>query len=159
LNKEVDQQKLWIDPFANKNKYAKITNDLNEQYNTTYHLDALEFLKIFGDNSIDGVLYDPPYSIRQINECYEGTGREHVINDGYFTQVKNEIARILKPSGKVICCGWNSNGIGKTRGFEKSKLLIVAHGGKHNDTIVTVEVRINQTLDLAYDFIDEKAIV
>lgn len=31
------------------------------------------------------------------------------------------------------------NGIGKTRGFEIVEILLVAHGGNHNDTIVTVE--------------------
>ena len=36
---------LVIDPFANKNKLANITNDLDEQYDTDYHMDALDFLK------------------------------------------------------------------------------------------------------------------
>ena len=65
---------VWIDPFANKNRLAKITNDLNPVYDTNYHLDALDFLKMFEDNSIDGVLYDPPYSPRQIKECYDNVG-------------------------------------------------------------------------------------
>lgn len=34
---------LWIDPFANRNKFASITNDLNHDYDTDYHLDALDF--------------------------------------------------------------------------------------------------------------------
>lgn len=36
-----------IDPFANNNKLATITNDLDEQYNTDYHMDALDFFKNF----------------------------------------------------------------------------------------------------------------
>ena len=51
-----------IDPFANKCKLAKVTNDLNPEYDTDYHLDAVDFLKQFEDNSIDFVFYDPPYS-------------------------------------------------------------------------------------------------
>lgn len=62
---------LIIDPFANKNKLASITNDLDEQYNTDFHMDALDFLKTFTDNSVDCVLYDPPYSPRQVSECYK----------------------------------------------------------------------------------------
>jgi len=65
---------LWIDPFANKNKYAAITNDLNPTYDTDYHLDALDFLKLFDDHSVDGVLYDPPFSPRQVSECYNDVG-------------------------------------------------------------------------------------
>ena len=74
LANEVDNSKLWIDPFANKNKIATITNDLNPEYDTTHHMDALEFLKMFDDNSVDGVLYDPPYSPRQVSECYKHVG-------------------------------------------------------------------------------------
>lgn len=34
---------IWIDPFANENKLATITNDLNPEYETDYNLDALAF--------------------------------------------------------------------------------------------------------------------
>ena len=63
-----------IDPFANDSKVAELTNDLSTEFNTDYHMDALDFLKIFKDNSLDGVLYDPPYSNRQVSECYKGVG-------------------------------------------------------------------------------------
>ena len=52
---------------------------------------------------------------------------------------KNEIARITKKGGVVITCAWNSGGIGAGLGFEQQEILLVAHGGWHNDTIVTVE--------------------
>jgi hypothetical protein len=39
----------------------------------------------------------------------------------------------------AISFGWSSNGIGKTLNFEQLEILIVAHGGIHNDTICTVE--------------------
>ena len=42
---------------------------------------------------------------------------------------------------KPIRCGWNSGGIRKKYGFEIVEILMVAHGGWHNDTIVTVEVK------------------
>ena len=74
LTEEVDLSKLWIDPFANKSKVASITNDLNQEFDTNYHMDAFDFLKLFDDVSIDGVLYDPPYSPRQVSECYRGVG-------------------------------------------------------------------------------------
>ena len=64
-----------IDPFANSNKLATVTNDLDTQYDTDYHMDALEFLKMFEDKSVDTVLYDPPYSPRQVSECYKNLGQ------------------------------------------------------------------------------------
>lgn len=117
LIEELEDQKLIIDPFANNNKeFATITNDLNPNFNTDYHLPALEFLKKFEDNSVDCVLYDPPYSVTQVKECYEGIGLEVTAEEtrsSFYTKHKAEIARVVKKGGKVISFGWNSGGIGK----------------------------------------------
>lgn len=134
-----------IDPFANKNKIATITNDLDEQYDTNYHMDATDFLKMFKDNSVDMILYDPPYSPRQVSECYKKLGKTvnmKTTQASYWSNQKKEIGRILKPNGIVITCGWNSGGIGKKYGMEIQEILLVPHGGWHNDTIVTVEKKI-----------------
>ena len=136
---------IWIDPFANESRIATITNDLNPEYDTDYHMDALEFLKMFEDNSVSGILYDPPYSPRQVSECYKGVGKEVSFKDtqaSFWSNQKKEIARILKPGGKVLTFGWNSGGIGKKYGFRMDEILLVAHGGWHNDTICTVETKV-----------------
>lgn len=136
---------LWIDPFANSNKIASVTNDLNPEFDTNYHLDALDFLRIFKDQEVDGVLYDPPYSVRQVSECYKQFGikiTQETTRSDFWTKLKLEIARIVKPNGKVISFGWNSGGIGKTNGFEIKRILLVPHGGIHNDTICTVEIKV-----------------
>ena len=137
---------FWIDPFANNSTFANVTNDLNPDYNTDYHLDAVEFLKIFGNESVDGVLYDPPFSYRQVSEVYKGFGynvTSETTNASFYAKHKREIARILKVGGKVITCGWNSVGVGKSYGFNMTRVLLVPHGGHHNDTIVTVEQKID----------------
>lgn len=130
-----------IDPFANKCKLATVTNDLNPEMQTDYHLDAVEFLKSFKNNSIDFCFYDPPYSLTQVKECYNNIGKELTTGETnhFRTNHINEISRIVCPRGIVMCFGWNSSGIGKKRGFELIEILLVAHGGSHNDTICTVE--------------------
>lgn len=137
--------RVIVDPFANSSKYGTITNDLNPEFNTTFNLDALEFLKQLKSELADFTLYDPPYSITQASQLYKSFGKEKlevsVSNMGYWGECKNQIARISKPGGIVISCGWNSNGIGKNRGFETLEILLVAHGGSKNDTIVTVEMK------------------
>ena len=138
---------LWIDPFANTNKLASVTNDLNPDYDTDYHLDALDFMKMFESDSVDGVLYDPPYSPRQVSECYNNVGYNvtwDTTKASFWGNHKREISRIVKVGGKVITFGWNSGGIGYKYGFEIERILLVPHGGWHNDTICTVEVKTHE---------------
>ena len=149
IYKYLKEDMLSIDPFSNTSKIAKITNDLNPDYDTDYHLDALDFLKMFDKNSVDFVLYDPPYSLRQVSECYKNVGIEvttETTQSSWRSKHIDEIKRILKPNGIVMCFGWNSNGVGKVRGFEIIEILLVAHGGSHNDTIVTVERKFTNEL-------------
>jgi hypothetical protein len=149
LEQEIGKDDLWIDPFANKSRVAKITNDLNPEYDTDYHLDALEFLKMFQDNSVAGVLFDPPYSFEQAARKYNHiTGT--ALNAHYKGLMADEISRIVKPGGKCITFGWDSNGLGKSRGFAKTKILLINHGACHYDTIVLIENKINSTIEVAH---------
>ena len=144
LLKEEMTEGIWVDPFAGEHSPANITNDLNPERPTMYHMDAIDFLRTFGDESVDGVLYDPPYSQRQVKECYDGIqgGLKWDGRMTFWSESKKEVARIVKPGGKVICFGWNSMGIGMKRGFEMTRILIVPHGGSRNDTICTVESKL-----------------
>ena len=132
-----------LDPFAREAKYGTVTNDLNPEYSTDFHMDALEFLKRQETECADLVLYDPPYSITQAAQLYKSYGKDklevNVANMAYWARCKDEIARVLKRGGVVLCCGWNTNGLGKGRGFEMERIVIVPHGGSKNDTLVTVE--------------------
>jgi hypothetical protein len=139
---------LWADPFAGYNSPAQETNDLNPKTPAKYHMEAIEFLKSLESEKFDGVLFDPPYSPRQVKECYEGIGlncTSDKTRQSFYSEAKNEMQRIIKPGGKAICFGWNSMGLGKGRGFEMERILLVAHGGSNNDTIVTVERKLWST--------------
>ena len=143
---EVAKGGVIVDPFANNCKYGTITNDLNPEFATDYNMDALEFLMQIASESVDLVLYDPPYSITQAAQLYKSYGKKkldiNVANMKYWKCIKDEIARILKRHGRVISCGWNTNGLGKGRGFEMTSILIVSHGGSKNDTLVTLEYKL-----------------
>jgi hypothetical protein len=133
-----------VDPFARNSTRATITNDLNPATLAQHHLHAEEFVKL--EISADAVLFDPPYSPRQVQECYNQIGREVTMKDtqnGLMNRlVKDGLDRMLKPEGISICCGWNSMGFGLKRGYDLLEILMVPHGGAHNDTIVTVERKI-----------------
>lgn len=139
---------VWVDPFVGKSPFAhrcQMTNDLNPDVAATHHMDSLEFLKQIETYSVDGVLFDPPYSPRQITESYAAVGIKAHMQDtqtSFYGLRKNEIGRITKVGALAICCGWNSTGIGKKNGFELEEVLILCHGSAHNDTIITVERKV-----------------
>ena len=73
-----------IDPFANESSISQylindnyISNDLDTDYKTDYNLEAQDFLQLFDSNSIDMILYDPPYSGRQVAECYKKNAQDY----------------------------------------------------------------------------------
>lgn len=135
-----EDKRLILNPFSNTSTYG-ITNDIDETIDADYHMDAIDFLKSYSDNSVDMVLYDPPFSPRQVSECYTKCNKTvdmKTTQASYWGNQKKEIGRIVKKDGIVICCGWNTGGIGVNNGFEIVEILLVPHGGWHNDTIVTV---------------------
>lgn len=146
LSRYINNNTKICDPFAGFNSPATVTNDLNTNAPTTHHMDALDFLKLQENNYFDVVLYDPPYSFRQVKECYSSMGIDKFdptqTRGDYWAKVKNECARICKVGGLVLCFGWNSGGLGLNRGCELVEILLVPHGGGKNDTICTVEIRI-----------------
>ena len=131
----------WLDPFAGKYSPASVTNDADAGSTSLYHLDGLDFLRSRPDASSDGALFDPPYSVEQALRKYVPVQRGTAGRAEYWARCKDEIARIVRSGGKAICFGWDSTGIGKSRGFELQSVLLVCHGACHNDTIVTVEVK------------------
>lgn len=144
IEEEIEGCEVIIDPFARNAKIATVTNDLNPECDSDYHLDALDFLNNFEDASVDGVLFDPPYSLRQLKECYDGVGcslSQHQTQH-FFSDLKDEISRVCRVGATVISFGWSSLGMGESRGFEKIRILMVPHGGIHHDTLCVSEVKI-----------------
>ena len=128
-----------IDPFSGDSLRGTLRNDLRDGVEATAWLASLHC-------QADAVLFDPPYSPRQISEAYKrvglAVGIRETQNARLYKDAKDGLDRLLKPGGIAICCGWNSAGFGKTRGYEMLEILLVAHGGAHNDTIVTVERKV-----------------
>ena len=139
----------WLDPFSrnspqNIRKFC-VTNDLSPDFEADYHMESLDFLRMFQNAQFNGILFDPPYSPRQISECYKGIGRQVHQKDtqsSFYGDRKKAAAKCVKVGGYAISFGWNSGGMGKSNGFEIVEILLVAHGGAHNDTICTVEKKI-----------------
>lgn len=143
LRRHLADRTVIVDPFARNSRIGTIRNDLNPNTAAENHDDAVTFLRSQPSGFADAVLFDPPYSPRQIAEVYQSIGRQTTTADTQnarlYADVRRELDRVLVPGGVAISCGWNSGGFGKRHGYERIETLIVCHGGAHNDTIVVVE--------------------
>lgn len=145
LDRYTGDGKGWVDPFAGKHSPVEITNDI-EDMGAMFTMDALEFLGLRDTNSALGALFDPPYSTEQCLRRYTPKQGGTAGRAEYWARCKDEIARITKPGAIVISFCWDSTGMGQGRGFEIIEILLVCHGACHNDTIVTVERKIQGRL-------------
>ncbi len=120
----------------------EISNDLSQDFPTTFHIDALDC--VIGLRAIGWktqiVVLDPPYSYRKSMEHYRG----HL--NSRFKQILDIIPDILEPDGQVITFGYHSRVMSGKRGFRIREICLISHGGAQHDTIATVEEKINHTI-------------
>jgi len=134
---------ISVDPFARDSQLATYANDLNPNTKAAYHMDAEAFLNKLADEGViaDCVILDPPYSPRQISECYSAAGLKAGMKDtqnaALYSRTRNAVRRLCKPGTVVLSFGWNSAGMGKD--FTTLEIMLVTHGGAHNDTICVAQ--------------------
>lgn len=142
--------KLSVDPFARNSRIATLRNDLNPNTEAEHHLDAVAFLGCVDRGSCDLAIMDPPYSPRQITECYTEAGLKAGMQDtqnaALYKRTRDALLPGLTADAIVLSFGWNSSGMGRDRGFEPIELLLVCHGSAHNDTICLAERRFQASL-------------
>lgn len=146
-----------IDPFARNKRLATYTNDLNPDTAAQYHMDAEKFLLKLASDGVkaDLIIFDPPYSPRQISECYKSIGIEVGMGETQsallYQRVRDAIVPVATEDAIVLSFGWNTVGMGKRHGFEQIEIMLCCHGGAHNDTICLAERRtpnLQETLTL-----------
>lgn len=127
-----------VDPMCGDSQWGHHVNDLARG-----GVDAEEFVRGLIDRGVraDCVIFDPPYSPRQISECYKAMGRKATAKDTQnahlYKRVRDALSDVLEPGGIALSFGWQSAGFGHI--WPTRELLIVQHGGAHNDTICVVQ--------------------
>lgn len=133
--------------FAGKTKLNGVDEtriDLNKDVPADYYMDAYEFVLMAKENGwkYDTVIFDPPYNLRKSREKYFG------VYTSELRKIKTVLPDIINLGGSVISYGYDSVGMGKTRGFEKVHVCLVCHGGDHNDTICLIENKVQERMSL-----------
>lgn len=128
-----------VDPFCGQSQIGTLRNDLAQGGQ-----DAAEWCEGLAEEwsgKADAVLFDPPYSPRQISECYKSIGLKTTTkttqNGMMYRRVRTALGEMLKPGGVALSFGWQSGGFGKQ--WFTGEIMLVRHGGAHNDTICVAQ--------------------
>jgi len=140
----VKDGKGWADPFAANARLAQYTNDLNPHARSKYHMEAGDFMRDVCPSGLNGVLFDPPYSKRQISECYSGIGLHagsDDTNELFYIRVLEHVVRKIRPGGWLITMGYSTRGV---NGWEDTEVLDVCgwNSGSY-DILVLVQRKPN----------------
>ena len=167
MMRRTDGKGLGVDPFARESFTNSIenfiTNDLNEEFDCHYNLEFKHFAKQlrlrvdhFGLQKVDLVFFDPPYSLRQLKDHYDGIGKDLELwqTHNMWKEGKDHLAAIMPVGSRVVSLGWTTAGFGKKRGFEKVALHVFEQVAREDRyaLLVTVEEKVQHTLD---DFEEE----
>lgn len=109
-------------------------NDINPDISSHFNRDACDLTQ-WQDSKMtyQTVIFDPPYSDFQAVKTYGIKKAQKV------THARDVVEYILRPGGRVISLGFNSTGMGASRGYQKEAILLVNCGGSHNDYILVSE--------------------
>lgn len=139
IDRWIKSSDIIVDPFCGMSARATYCNDIAAPKG----IDAEDFCNMLLSASIkaDAVFFDPPYSPRQIAECYRSIEKEvrqqDTQNAALYKRVRAPLAELLKPGGIALSFGWQSSGFGKE--WKTEEILLIQHGGAHNDTICVAQ--------------------
>ena len=144
------------DPFARMSFTTKldncITNDLNEMMPTDYHLEFKEFAQMMyeQEQEFDLILFDPPYSLRQLKDLYDGVGKDLELwqTQNMWGSGKDLLSKCVKNGGYVISLGWTTAGFGKKRGYAKKEVHVFEQVAREDrySLLLTVERKVQTNL-------------
>ena len=125
---------------------------MNPAFETDYNLEFQEFAKVMAacGAEFDLILFDPPYSLRQLKEHYDGIGSKMALwqSQNMWKEGKDFLARQVRAGGYVISLGWTTSGFGKKRGFKKVAVHVFEQAAREDRyaLLVTVEQKVQTTL-------------
>ncbi len=136
---------LAIDPFARNDTTAyPHTNDINPNTSAVHHVDALEFLKTYENETFEIGLLDPPFSDRMSKDKY-GTSNLYAADSQKMRKIELQLGNLIKHNGVIIKFGYNSSR--PHPGYECEDVEIWNLGACRNDIIVSIWRRKNMSIE------------
>ena len=122
-----------------------------------YNLEFNDFANLMLEKYLQGEIpefdlafHDPPYSLRQLKDCYDNIGHdlEKWQTNNMWCRGLDALAQCIKVGGYAISFGWHSHGFGKKRGFDKVAVYVIEQVASPDryDLIICVEKKTQHTL-------------
>jgi len=117
-------------------------NDINEERPADTHRNLKE-LPRFVNRHFDTVVYDPPWSVFQVNDKYDGRGQDTIKKSTLMAQA---IDSMTEPGAKVLGFGYTVNMIPTSMNFDLSEVAVFSIPGPGRDFFGSVHKKKNATL-------------
>lgn len=155
--KYIPPNSLVLNAFAGKYRFPKnrfdntkfVYNDINDDIDADYHLEAWNLDSIFPEENFDCIIADPPFSLFQFYAKYTKAKKEGTEENfrADYNKWRDTAYFLLKPLGVYIELGYNTVGLGKDRS-QKIAIGICCQGSSRNDILITVQKKIkNKSLE------------
>ena len=144
VRRHLEGRRAVLDPFARNTRFGTCTNDISTDTTAQFHMKAVDFLDMLVSEGrkFDAILFDPPYSPRQISECYQKQGLKVAQTDTQLSamtkQCRLRFSRLAVHGCVCLTFGWQTVSVGPH--WRMAEILIVPHGGAHNDTLCTAQI-------------------
>jgi len=118
-------------------------NDLNEDIDADTHINLKELDKHL-DATFDTIVYDPPWSVFQVNDKYEGRGQDTIKQSTLMAQAIDEL---LNSGGKVLGFGYTVNMIPTSMDYSLDEVSVFTIPGPGKDFFGSVHTKANTKLE------------
>lgn len=120
-----------------------VRNDVNDDRPADYHTDLRELPELLESSSFDTVVFDPPWSVYQVNDKYEGRGQDTIKQS---TQMARAIDELLTATGKALSFGYTLDMIPSSMNYTMAEAAVFTIPGPGKDFFGVVHQRENHTL-------------
>lgn len=117
-------------------------NDVNEDRPADTHHN-LKSLDEHLNTQFDTIVYDPPWSVFQVNDKYEGRGQDTIKQSTLMAQ---SIDELLKVGGKVLCFGYTINMIPTSMDYDIDEIAVFTIPGPGKDFFGSTHIKANTKL-------------
>lgn len=118
-------------------------NDVNEERPADTHFD-LKNLDAELDGTFDTVVYDPPWSVYQVNDKYDGRGQNTIKQS---TLMAESIDNLTDTGSRVLAFGYTMNMLPTSMNFELDEAAVFTIPGPGKDFFGACYTKRNMTLD------------